>query len=150
MGMDFSNQTIQERYLVHEQIGEGGASTVYRAQDLALERTVAVKFLRPELRADPGFVTRFAREARSAAQLNHPNIVPVYDYGETSDTFYLVLQYIPGGDLRERLHSGRPLPILAAVRLAGEIAAGLGAAHRHHIVHRDVKPGNILLTLDGH
>jgi len=148
--MDFSNVTIHERYLVHEQIGEGGASTVYRAEDLALERTVAVKFLRPELRADPGFVTRFEREARSAAQLNHPNIVPVYDYGETSDTSYLVMQYVPGGDLRERLQQGRVLPILAAVRLATEVADGLGEAHSRHIVHRDVKPGNILLTVDGH
>ncbi|HLH24564.1 MAG TPA: protein kinase, partial [Chloroflexota bacterium] len=147
--MDFQGEIVQGRYAVGEQLGEGGDATIYRAEDLRLGRDVALKFLRRELRADPTFVARFEREARSAARLDHPHIIPVYEYGEAAGTYYLVMQYLPGGDLRARLRDG-PLPVATAVRLAAEVAEALGAAHAKGIVHRDVKPANILLTEDEH
>ncbi len=148
--MDFQGQVIQDRYVVGEMVGEGADAVVHRARDRRLDRVVAVKFLRPALRADPTFVTRFEREARSAASLDHPHIVPVYDYGEGAGTFFLVMQLLLGGDLRRRLRPGQPLIVDEAVRLAIEVADALGAAHARGIVHRDVKPGNILLTADEH
>jgi tRNA A-37 threonylcarbamoyl transferase component Bud32 len=148
--VEFQGLLIDARYLVGDRLGEGGDATVYRAEDRHLQRTVAIKFLRPELRADPAFVARFEREARSAAQLNHPHIVPVYDYGEAAGTYYLVMEYLAGGDLRARLRRGTPLPLDFALRLAAEVAEALGAAHALGIVHRDIKPANILLTDDEH
>ncbi len=147
--MQYQGLVVQDRYEVGDWLGQGSAATVCRARDLRLDRAVAIKLLRPELRADPAFVTRFAREARCAAQLSHPHIVPIYDYGEVAGTFFIVMEYIAGGDLRARLHAGQPLPVAEAVRLAIEVAEGLGAAHAVGIVHRDVKPGNILLARDG-
>jgi serine/threonine-protein kinase len=143
--VDLEGQTVHDRYLVEALIGEGGDAFVYRAYDRELGRPVALKLLRPELRADPTFVTRFEREAQSAARLNHPHIVPVYDYGEAAGTYFLVMEYVPGGDLRARLRPGQPLPLAFAVRLATEVADALAVAHAHGIVHRDIKPANILL-----
>jgi len=148
--VDFRDQVIHDRYVIGDIVGEGADAVVHRAHDRRLDRVVAVKFLRPALRGDPTFVTRFEREARGAASLDHPRIVPVYDYGETADTFFLVMQYLPGGDLRCRLHPGEPLVVEEAVRIAIEVADALGAAHARGIIHRDVKPGNILLTADDH
>jgi serine/threonine-protein kinase len=148
--VDFQGYLIHERYLLGPPIGEGGAATVYCAEDRRLGRTVAVKVLRPELKANRTLVARFEREAQSAARLDHPHIVPVYDFGEVADTYFLVMQYVTGGDLRARLHADEPLPLVDAVRLGAEIAEGLGAAHTRGIVHRDVKPANVLLTEDGH
>jgi serine/threonine-protein kinase len=148
--VDFQGQTIHDRYVLGAPIGEGGGATVYAAEDRRLDRRVAVKLLRPELKANRTLVARFEREARSAARLDHPHIVPVYDYGEFGDTYFLVMQYVPGGDLRDRLKQGEALPVAEAVRLGAEIAEALGVAHARGIVHRDVKPGNVLLTEDGH
>jgi eukaryotic-like serine/threonine-protein kinase len=147
--VDLQGQTINDRYVVGEVLGEGSDATVYCAHDLRLDQDVALKVLRPELRADPGFVARFEREAHSAARLDHPHIVPVYEYGEAGDTLFLVMQYAPGGDLRAYLREYGALPVAAAVRLAAEVAEALGVAHAHGIVHRDIKPANILLTEDG-
>src|SRR5579884_2315562 len=133
--MDRTGQVIQERYRLAEIIGEGSDA-------------VAIKLLRPELRADPSFVARFEREARSAARLEHAHIVRVYDYGEADDTYFLAMQYVPGGDLRARLRRGEPLLLPLALRLVAEAAEALGAAHAQGIVHRDVKPANLLLTED--
>src|SRR5579885_356634 len=146
--MDRTGQVIQERYRLAEIIGEGSDAVVYRAEDLRLGHAVAIKLLRPELRADPSFVARFEREARSAARLEHTHIVRVYDYGEADDTYFLAMQYVPGGDLRARLRRGEPLLLPLALRLVAEAAEALGAAHAQGIVHRDVKPANLLLTED--
>jgi serine/threonine-protein kinase len=147
--MELQGQVVKDRYTVETLLGEGGDALVYRAADRHLRRTVAVKFLRPELRSDPTFVARFEREARSAGSLNHPHIVPVFDYGEALGTYFLVMEYVAGGDLRDRLQYGS-LAVPTAVRVATEVAQALGAAHALGIVHRDVKPANVLLTEDGH
>src|SRR4051794_26707674 len=148
--MDLKGQSIDDRYLLGAQLGEGTDAQVYYAMDRHLRRTVAVKLLRPELCADPVFVDRFEREARSAGRLNHDHILPIFDYGQALGTYYLVMEYMRRGDLRSCLRPGQPLPCDVAVRLAAEIADGLGAAHARGIVHRDVKPANVLLTDDGH
>src|SRR5438874_6709175 len=152
--MDCTGQLLHERYRVAELLGEGTEALVYRADDLRLDRPVAIKLLRPELRADPSFVARFEREARGAARLAHPHIVRIYDYGEIADgeaegTYFLVMEYVEGGDLRDRLQPGVPLAVPVALRLAREVAEALADAHAHAIVHRDVKPANVLLTEHG-
>ncbi|HEY7067504.1 MAG TPA: protein kinase [Chloroflexota bacterium] len=147
--MNLQGELIHDRYAVAEELGQGGDATVYRAEDLRLRRVVAIKFLRPELQADPTFVARFEREAHSVALLDQPSIVPVYEYGDALDTHYLVMQYLAGGDLRARLRDGA-LPVDDAVRVATDVAEALAAAHAHGIVHRDIKPANILLDEDGH
>jgi serine/threonine-protein kinase len=148
--VDLQDRVIKDRYIVSTLLGEGGDAIVYRAWDRALRRMVALKLLRPELRADPTFVTRFEREARNTGRLNHPHIVPVYDYGEAVGTYFLIMEYVAGGDLRARLRPGEPLPLAFALRLAAEVAEALGAAHASGIVHRDVKPPNILLGVNDH
>jgi serine/threonine protein kinase len=148
--MEFVGQRILDRYVVGEVIGLGGGATVCRAEDLHLGRTVAIKFLHPELKSDASFVARFEREATSVAQLDHPNIVPVYDYGETAGTYFLVMQYLPTGDLQARSQAEGGLTVDDALRIAADVAEAAGEAHAHDIVHRDIKPANILLTPDGH
>jgi serine/threonine protein kinase len=146
--VDFQGQVLLDRYEIGPELGAGGAATVYRADDLRLGRVVAIKLLRPELRGDPTFVARFEREARSIARLEHPHIVPIYDYGEGLGTYFLAMQYVPGGNLRARVRRDGSLSIAAAVRIGAEVAEALGAAHAHGIVHRDVKSANILLMED--
>ena len=148
--MDLKGQSIDDRYILGARLGEGTDAQVYYAMDRHLRRTVAIKVLRPELCADSVFVDRFEREARSAGRLNHDHIVPIYDYGPALGTYYLVMEYMRRGDLRGCLRPGQRLPCDVAVRLAAEVADGLGAAHARGIVHRDVKPANVLLTDDGH
>lgn len=145
---DLTGQTL-DRYVIDELIGQGGMATVYRARQPQLERDVAVKVMLPSLAADPVFQERFRREAQASANLRHPNILTVYDYGETEDRLlYLVVDCVRGGTLRERL-SG-PLPLAETVEIAAQVAEALEYAHRRGIIHRDVKPSNILLTRDGH
>jgi eukaryotic-like serine/threonine-protein kinase len=139
-----NTQVIAGRYRLERRLGAGGMSEVWAAEDLELDRTVAVKLLAPE--ADPA---RFEREARAAAGLSHPNICALYDYGEDSRRRYMVLEYLPGGTLEERLASGRPLPDADTERIAREIAAGLAHAHDRGLVHRDLKPSNVLFDAEG-
>jgi serine/threonine-protein kinase len=128
------------------EIGRGGMGRVFRARHVRLDRAVAVKFLPPELAADPAFEARFAREARALALLSHPHVVGVHDFGTTeSGESYLVMELVPGGTLAHRL----PLPVAEAVRVAIEICDGLAYAHGKGLVHRDIKPENVLFDEDG-
>ena len=131
------------RYRIIEPVGEGGMAAVYRAFDSRLDRDVAVKVIRTESEHDDTFLKRFEREAKALAQLNHPHIVHVNDYGEQNGIHYLVMDYLPGGTLKEKM--GRPLPYREAAALLAPIARALEYAHQQKMIHRDVKPGNILL-----
>jgi serine/threonine-protein kinase len=124
-------------------------ATVYLATDERLDRPCAVKIMHAAFAADPHFVERFEREARSAARLVHPAIVAVYDQGRDDDVFYLVMEYIPGRTLRELIHERAPLPPAEALRLLEPVLDALSAAHATGLVHRDIKPENLLLSTDG-
>src|SRR5436305_935009 len=141
--------TLNGRYLLQARIGSGGMSTVYRALDETLERQVAVKLMNREVASDSDQLERFRREARAVAQLSHPNIVGVIDAGEDESRPYIVFEYVEGETLKERIRRLGRLPIAEAVAYAIEIARALGAAHARHIVHRDVKPQNVLLDEEG-
>jgi serine/threonine protein kinase len=143
-----SPEAVGERYSLLERIGEGTFAVTYRARDVVLDRIVAVKLLRPQYASDATFLARFSREARAAAQVNHPNVVHVYDYGARDDTPYLVLQYVPGRDLKESLAREGPYPPEEAIRITSQTLHGLEAIHRVGLIHRDVKPQNILLGFD--
>jgi eukaryotic-like serine/threonine-protein kinase len=137
------------RYELHRRLGRGGMAEVYLARDQMLDRPVAVKVLFPALATDAGFVERFRREAQSAANLQHANIVSVFDWGEANGTYFIVMEYVEGHTLAEILRDdGRVHPHRAA-EITADIAAALGFAHRNGVVHRDVKPGNVLVTADG-
>ena len=142
-------EVLGERYQLQNPIGRGGMATIYRGLDRRMDRVVAVKVLREAYSTDPKFVTRFQREARAASALQHPNIVQVYDYGQTDGNYFIVMELIEGTDLRRYLRSRGVLDIDRAVIIAHDIALGLGAAHRRGIVHRDVKPQNVLVGRDG-
>lgn len=137
------------RYQVTHLIARGGMAIVYRAQDTLLNRAVALKILYPELSEDPLFVERFRREAQAAANLSHPNIVPVFDWGEDGGTYFIVMELVDGTSLAEMLRGGETLTPARSAQIVEQVAAALGYAHRSGVVHRDVKPGNILLTRDG-
>jgi serine/threonine-protein kinase len=137
------------RYELSNQIARGGTAQVYLARDLLLDRPVALKVLFPELSSDSSFVERFRREAQAAANLSHPNIVPVFDWGESDRTYFIVMEYVDGEPLSSIIRGQAPLPPLRAAAIGADIAKALSYAHRHGVVHRDVKPGNVLLTRDG-
>jgi eukaryotic-like serine/threonine-protein kinase len=137
------------RYRLEARIGQGGMSMVYRALDETLQRRVAVKLMNREVVSDSDQLERFRREARAVAQLNHPHVVGVIDAGEDEGRPYIVFEYVEGETLKERIRRGGRLPITEAVAYAIEIARALGAAHARHIVHRDVKPQNVLIDEEG-
>ncbi len=149
---ELTGQTIGAYRLIAK-LGEGGMAEVYKAYQPRLEREVALKFIRPELAADAEFRGRFEHEAQAIARLSHPNVVHVYDFGEEGNRYYLVMEYVPGQTLKERLEAlraaGKTMDWDEACRIIGQIAAALDYAHRQGIIHRDVKPANIMLTPDG-
>ncbi|KUN19934.1 serine/threonine protein kinase [Streptomyces antibioticus] len=133
-------------YRIEREIGRGGMAVVYRAHDLRLDRTVALKLLAPELARNDTFRRRFTHESRAAAAIDHPHIVPVFEAGETDGVLYIAMRYVEGSDLRHLLDRRGPLGPEAALRIAAQIASALDEAHDHGLVHRDVKPGNILIA----
>ena len=142
-------RVLNDRYEIHRRLARGGMAQVYLARDRSLDRPVAVKELVPEFAGDPSFVERFRREAQAAANLSHPNIVGVYDWGAQDGTYFIVMEYVDGPSLSRVLRSDGPFHPRRAAEIAAEVAAGLGFAHSHGVVHRDVKPGNVLLTRSG-
>ena len=142
-------ELIADRYELEELVGSGGMSSVYRAHDSLLERHVALKVMHEQLLAEGDHVQRFRREARLAAQLSHPNIVTVIDRGEQEGRQFIVFEYVEGENLKALVERDAPLPERDAIELALQVADGLAFAHAHGLVHRDVKPQNVLLTEDG-
>ena len=140
---------LNNRYELRRRIGRGGMAEVYLARDRELDRPVAVKILFAEFATDESFVARFRREAQSAANLNHPNIVGVYDWGKERGTYYIVMEYVDGRSLSEVVRAEGPLHPHRAAEVAADVASALGFAHRNGVVHRDIKPGNVLITSRG-
>ena len=141
--------TLNNRYRLLSQVAAGGMAVVYKAQDTLLNRVVAVKVLRESFAADPTFQARFQREAQSAANLTHPNIVTVYDVGQDTGRHYIVMEFVDGEDLKHIIRGEAPLAVQRAVDITVQMCAALGAAHRVGLVHCDVKPQNVLVTQDG-
>lgn len=137
------------RYELEEKIGAGGMAIVYKAKDTLLNRTVAVKVLREQYASDEGFIRRFRREAQSAASLSHHNIVSVYDVGKDGNEEYIVMEYVKGQTLKDIIRTQAPLSADKAIFLVRQIAEALAHAHANHIIHRDIKPQNILVTNEG-
>jgi serine/threonine-protein kinase len=142
-------ELIDGRYEIEDLVGTGGMSSVYRARDTVLERRVALKILHEHFSRDPEYVERFRREARAIAQLNHPNIVTVIDRGDFRGRQFIVFELVPGDNLKDVVRRYGPLPVPEALALAHQIARGLAFAHEHGVVHRDVKPQNVLLDESG-
>ena len=144
-----NGKIIDGRYEIIEEVGRGGMAIVYLAKCLVLNRYVAIKVLRPEFREDEEFIKRFKIEAQSAGNLSHPNIVSVYDVGNEGDTEYIVMEYVEGITLKQYLGAKGVLPEKEAVDFAAQICSGLEHAHKKGIVHKDIKPENILITKEG-
>jgi serine/threonine protein kinase len=146
-------KTLGNRYQIQEILGQGGMSAVYKALDPNLQRVVAVKLIHPHLSEDPKFISRFEEEARSVAQLRHPNITQIYDFNHDGDVYYMVQEFVPGETLQERLRrlnrDGRPMALADAVRFTMDICSAMGYAHDRGLIHRDIKPANIMLDVQG-
>ena len=145
---------LERRYRIGARVARGGMASVYEATDIRLDRTVAVKIMHPGLGDDQEFAERFVREARAAARLNHPHVVGVYDQGDDTsdgqDTVFLVMEYVPGHTLRDVVRKEAPMPPRRALALLEPVVSALGAAHRAGLIHRDVKPENVLIADEAH
>ncbi len=141
-----ADRVLVGRYRIVRHLARGGMAEVYLGHDQLLDRPVAIKSLLPELARDSDFVERFRREARSAAALNHMNIVSVYDFGEDEGTYFIVMEYVDGVTLREIIRSEAPMEPARSLAIAADVAAALAVAHGHGIIHRDVKPANVLIA----
>ncbi len=140
---------IGGRYAIEEHIGSGGMADVYKAKDCKLSRTVAIKVLKPEYSSDESFVSKFRAEAQSAAGLEHPNIVNVYDVGSQNGSYYIVMEYVPGITLKDYVEKKGRLNYRETLSIAIQVARGIQAAHTNNIIHRDIKPQNIIISSDG-
>ena len=147
--MIMKGQKISDRYQIIKSIGEGGMANVYLAYDTILDRNVAVKVLRGDLANDEKFVRRFQREALSASSLSNPNIVEVYDVGEDNGEYYIVMEYVEGKHLKALLKKRGKLTVPEVIDIALQITNGLSVAHDSYIIHRDIKPQNILILENG-
>jgi serine/threonine protein kinase len=143
-----SPSLLNNRYQIEGRIGSGGMAEVYRARDLTLERMVAIKLLREDFSQDPAFRERFRQEAKAAANLSHPNIVTIHDFGFDANHIFIVMEYIPGTDLKTILESRGSLSVDEALPLIIQACAGIGYAHRAGLIHCDVKPHNMIVTPD--
>src|SRR3954465_11826657 len=137
------NTLFDGRYRIVRKLGAGGMANVYLAEDQELGRRVAIKILNERHAGDEQFVERFRREAKNAAGLSHPNIVSIYDRGEAEGTYYIAMEYLDGRSLKELIVGRGPAPIKTAIDYARQILAAVGFAHKHGIVHRDIKPHNV-------
>ena len=146
---NIERRVLNDRYELQQRIGRGGMADVYLARDLLLDRPVAIKVLFPEYAVDPNFVERFRREAQAAANLNHPNIVGVYDWGRFENTYFMAMEYVQGRTLADILRANRSVTSQQAAEIAIEVAGALSFAHRSGVVHRDIKPANILIGSSG-
>jgi serine/threonine-protein kinase len=144
-----SGRILKNRYRILRKIGSGGMAEVYLAEDLLLNRKVAVKVMHENLASDESFVRRFKREAQAAANLNHPNIVAVYDWGAEDDTYFIVMEYLTGKNLKQLIQERAALPIKEGIEIARQIASALAFAHKHDVIHRDIKPHNIIINEEG-
>src|SRR3974390_1445845 len=147
--MTLAGRVFSNRYEIQRELAQGGMAEVYLARDQLLSRPVALKALFPEDAREPSFVERFRREAQAAANPNHPNIVAIYDWGQEGGTYFIVMEYVEGRSLRDLIRSEGPLDPNEASEITAEIASALAFAHKSGVVHRDVKPGNVLLTRGG-
>jgi len=143
------NRVLADRYQIVKHLARGGMADVFEADDLLLNRRVAVKVLHANFASDQAFVTRFRREAQAAANLSHPNIVAIYDWGQEDGTYFMVMELIRGQTLRQIVKTEGPLLPRRAAEIAAETSAALSIAHQHGVIHRDIKPGNIMITEDG-
>ena len=138
-----------DRYEILEKIGTGGMSDVYRAKDHKLNRMVAMKILRQEFSENENFVSKFRTEAQAAAGLMHPNIVNVYDVGDENGVYYIVMELVDGITLKKYIEEKNRLTVREAVSITIQVAMGLEAAHRNNVIHRDIKPQNIMISREG-
>jgi eukaryotic-like serine/threonine-protein kinase len=145
---DYYSRSPYENPIIAE-IGRGGFGVVYQARDLSLERLVALKVLHPQLTVDPRFIENFYREARNLARIHHPNVVTVYEIGEEVGRLFIAMAYLPGGSLADRLKREGPLAIDESLKIIKAVGAGLEAGHKRNVIHRDIKPGNILFGEEG-
>src|SRR5918912_341342 len=143
------DRVFDKRYVIKRRLGSGGMADVYLAEDQELGRRVALKLLDDRHASDEQFVERFRREAQSAAGLNHPSIVSIFDRGYAEGTYYIAMEYLDGRTLKELLVKNGPTPVPIAIDYARQILGALAFAHRHGIVHRDIKPHNIVVGADG-
>ena len=144
-----TERILNDRYALESKVGEGGMAVTYRARDLLLNRIVAIKLMREQFTSDPKFIERFRNEAQAAARLSHENIASVYDTGSANGSYYIVMEFVEGTDLKQRIRREGPLPVLTALEIGRQIAAALETAHGKGLVHRDIKPHNILLNREG-
>ena len=140
---------ISKRYQIIEKLGSGGMAVAYKARDMRLGRFVTVKVLKDEYAENSEFLTKFSSEASAAASLSHHNIVRVYDVGEDRGINYIVMEYVHGESLKKTIEQKAPFDTLTTLSVAMQIASALSHAHKHHVVHRDIKPQNILVSVDG-